>query len=111
MKVRVKRTRTQPTNDKSSVAEVQERRRDMFDASEWCDNTVGGGSGPFVIDCADCPVGLGIEEQVGWARGTSHPMMDFPKVQADVHWWSANDFGTHSTLAEIDEWRQVVLEK
>ena len=89
----------------------RKRRRDLFDASNWCENTVGGGSGPFVIDCVDCPTGLGIEEQVCWARSTSHPMMEFPKVEADKHWWSAIGFETHSTLSEIDDWRQGVLEK
>ena len=72
---------------------------------------MGGGSDPFVIDCADCPMGLGIEEQVCWARSTSHPMMEFPKVEADKHWWSAIEFETHSILSEIDDWRQGVLEK
>ena len=83
----------------------------MFDASKWCDDTLGGGSGPFVIDCADCPVGLSIEEQIAWAMSTSHPMMEFPKVQADQHWWNAIEFETQSTLAELDKWRQAMLDK
>ena len=38
-------------------------------------------------------------------------MLEFPKVEADKHWWSAIDFETHSTLSEIDDWRKWVLEK
>ena len=65
----------------------------------------------MVFDCADGPIGLNIHEQVTWAVETTHPMMGFPEIEADRHWWKAIAFEIGTEIVEIDAWRQSTLER
>ena len=64
-----------------------------------------------MIDCAGCPQGLGILEQVSWARNTKHPNMGFPVVKADFHWWRAIAFETSTERKDIGSWRSLVMKR
>ena len=59
---------------------VQSGSGALIDTSNPQCSELGSGNGPFVIDCAGCPIGLNMQEQVSWAIKINHPMMDFPKL-------------------------------
>ena len=97
--------------DESEEEAVQKGEKAVIDTSNLQCKELESGNGPFVIDCADCPTGLSVQEQVTWARSTDHPMMEFPKVAADTHWWKAIAFEVENDADEIDAWRERVLNR
>ena len=82
---------------------IQEVEKTVIDTSKLQWKELESGNCPFVIDCADCPAGLEVPEQVTWARNTDHPMMEFPKVAADTHWWKAIAFEVKNNAIEMDD--------
>ena len=107
-KKRCTRRKIRLEDDESEEEVRHNEKKACVDASDWPCAGLEGGSGPFVIDSAGCPMGLSVQEQVKWARETDHPMMDFPKVDADTHLWEAIAFEMHTDLKEIDNWRKTM---
>ena len=97
--------------DESEEEVAQHYERAVDDTSTWQNAGKERGSGPFVIECVDCQTGLNIHEQVTWAKGTTHPMMGFPEVEADKHWWDAIAFELETDSDEVDAWREKALER